>query len=660
MKLENVQQSSSVLEPILSLRRTVLELSSRLLEDQVPSAARELEPLIGKLWLKSAELARKAGSFHQAYNCILNAQKYNLKELFMEKAKLHWEKGEQELAFTTLRRGLQEQFPDMANFKNMAAGERKEDRKLCAEAKLLVATYNDETVNVDMDVNIGSYKEAVNVYREWEKSLVCLAQYYDRVLMSVSEEEKDLKFGSSDIFLLVDLVVDLTMILTFTPTPWKMLTCTISMPRLLSIYLDYGTRFADIAKKNKGSRVQEVAAMKGYLDKMSNLMDNYMQRLPPYMFLTAFSQIISRICHPLPDVYSRVKMLIVKLILAFPQQCMWMFIASWKSSFPLLSKRSHEILQDPLLKQARLNKFISDFNRLADKFIELINTPVDESVTSTTVSDVVRGLPLLFQTNFSKIMIPVQQLRSIMLPSSEDGKNLHNPFPRSMVYIVGMDEEVTILASLQKPRRFGFRGSDGKLHLMMGKPKDDLRKDFRIMEFHSIINKYLQKDPESRQRGLRICTYSVVPLNEECGIVEWVPNLIGLRPLMLEMYKDRKILVTGRELKKVACAVSDPVTKKKKVFLEFLLPKHPPVLADWFRQTFPDPYSWFCARTAYNRTTAVMSIVGYIVGLGDRHGENILIDCTTGDAIHVDFNCLFNKGIGQGSDKLSDILLRGL
>nr|CAD7426912.1 unnamed protein product [Timema monikensis] len=585
MKLENVQQSSSVLEPILSLRRTVLELSSRLLEDQVPSAARELEPLIGKLWLKSAELARKAGSFHQAYNCILNAQKYNLKELFMEKAKLHWEKGEQELAFTTLRRGLQEQFPDMANFKNMASGERKEDRKLCAEAKLLVATYNDETVNVDMDVNIGSYKEAVNVYREWEKSLVCLAQYYDRVLMSVSDEEKDLKFGSN---------MQTDMLHYF----------------LMSLQYGY----------------------------------NYMQRLPPYMFLTAFSQIISRICHPLPDVYLRVKMLIVKLILAFPQQCMWMFISSWKSSFPLLAKRSHEILQDPLLKQARLNKFISDFNKLADKFIELINTPVDESVTSTTVSDVVRGLPLLFQTNFSKIMIPVQQLRSIMLPSSEDGKSLHNPFPRSMVYIVGMDEEVTILASLQKPRRFGFRGSDGKLHLMMGKPKDDLRKDFRMMEFHSIINKYLQKDPESRQRGLRICTYSVVPLNEECGIVEWVPNLIGLRPLMLEMYKDRKILVTGRELKKVACAISDPVTKKKKVYLEFLLPKHPPVLADWFRQTFPDPYSWFCARTAYNRTTAVMSIVGYIVGLGDRHGENILIDCTTGDAIHVDFNCLFNKG----------------
>ena len=36
-------------------------------------------------------------------------------------------------------------------------------------------------------------------------------------------------------------------------------------------------------------------------------------------------------------------------------------------------------------------------------------------------------------------------------------------------------------------------------------------------------------------------------------------------------------------------------------------------------------------------------MVGYILGLGDRHGENILIDSKCGDSVHVDFNCLFNR-----------------
>ena len=38
-------------------------------------------------------------------------------------------------------------------------------------------------------------------------------------------------------------------------------------------------------------------------------------------------------------------------------------------------------------------------------------------------------------------------------------------------------------------------------------------------------------------------------------------------------------------------------------------------------------------------------MVGHIVGLGDRHGENILFDSTTGDSVHVDFSCLFDKGL---------------
>lgn len=37
-------------------------------------------------------------------------------------------------------------------------------------------------------------------------------------------------------------------------------------------------------------------------------------------------------------------------------------------------------------------------------------------------------------------------------------------------------------------------------------------------------------------------------------------------------------------------------------------------------------------------------MIGFILGLGDRHGENLLLDLINGDAIHVDFNLLFNKG----------------
>ena len=40
-----------------------------------------------------------------------------------------------------------------------------------------------------------------------------------------------------------------------------------------------------------------------------------------------------------------------------------------------------------------------------------------------------------------------------------------------------------------------------------------------------------------------------------------------------------------------------------------------------------------------------MSIVGYILGLGDRHLDNILMDFNMGDIMHIDYNVCFEKGL---------------
>lgn len=37
-----------------------------------------------------------------------------------------------------------------------------------------------------------------------------------------------------------------------------------------------------------------------------------------------------------------------------------------------------------------------------------------------------------------------------------------------------------------------------------------------------------------------------------------------------------------------------------------------------------------------------MSIVGYIIGLGDRHPNNIMIQRETGQIVHIDFGDCFD------------------
>src|SRR5271154_1915610 len=81
--------------------------------------------------------------------------------------------------------------------------------------------------------------------------------------------------------------------------------------------------------------------------------------------------------------------------------------------------------------------------------------------------------------------------------------------------------------------------------------------------------------------------------------------------------------------------------------------RYPPVLWEWFVEEFSGPTAWLESRTKFSRTLAVMSFVGYVLGLGDRHSENILLDATTGAAVHVDFNCLFEKALSQEAGVLT-------
>jgi serine/threonine-protein kinase ATR len=93
----------------------------------------------------------------------------------------------------------------------------------------------------------------------------------------------------------------------------------------------------------------------------------------------------------------------------------------------------------------------------------------------------------------------------------------------------------------------------------------------------------------------------------------------------------------------LALAIFSQAGKKSPELLEKVLKMFPPVMHMWFARKFSEPVSWHNARLAFTRTTAVWSMVGHMVGLGDRHGENILLDSGSGDIVHVDFSCLFDK-----------------
>ena len=166
-----------------------------------------------------------------------------------------------------------------------------------------------------------------------------------------------------------------------------------------------------------------------------------------------------------------------------------------------------------------------------------------------------------------------------------------------------------------------------------------------MMEFTTMLNQACWREtPESRKRRLYLRTFSVIPLTEDCGIIEWVPNTTGFRHIIQGLYADDGLYHKNShtEVKELyeKCKGRNPTSWSREV-----LSRHPPVFHRWFLERWKEPAAWFTARTAFAHTAAVWSMVGHVVGLGDRHGENILFDCKTGDAVHVDFACLFDKGL---------------
>ncbi|XP_011875240.1 PREDICTED: serine/threonine-protein kinase ATR [Vollenhovia emeryi] len=628
-------RTSRGVEFVLSMRRATLDLAVQL-QQKIQStenlSKKMLKQEIGKIWLKSAKIARKTGLHQQAYMHILSASDCCPPQpLYIEQAQLYWQKACQEDAFTTLNRSFSNCFQPAQYYKQLPSGNCTEERKYYAKAKLLFAKYNDETLNVDTDGCILNYKEAIEVWRGWEKSWVLSAQYYDTIVERMSEDDKDRNKRDLQIHMMNFYGKSLQYGCKYIHH---------SMPKMLTIWLDNASRAAITSNLPEDI----IRLRRDRLFKMTQIMEVYHNRLPTFMWLTAFSQLVSRICHPSPQVRSTLCTILVKLILAYPQNCLWMMASVFNSSYPARLSRCQEILNHAQLKTPGMCKLVKDFQRLWEKLIELSNKSIPDGTLNTTVSNLSKTLPRLLAKEFSTIMMPTTKFRQLHLPSKNASMENHCPFILRWVHIAKIEENVVVMPSLQRPRRIALRGSDGKEYLFMCKPKDDLRKDFRLMEFNDIVNKYLQNDPESRQRRLYIRTYSVAPLNEECGLIEWVPNLVGLRPTITNLYKEKGIAPENRELKPMICALGDSLEKKRQMFLEKLLPRHPPVFGDWFRIMFPDSYGWYEARTAYIRTTAVMSMVGYILGLGDRHGENILFDSKCGDCVHVDFNCLFNRG----------------
>jgi FKBP12-rapamycin complex-associated protein len=219
---------------------------------------------------------------------------------------------------------------------------------------------------------------------------------------------------------------------------------------------------------------------------------------------------------------------------------------------------------------------------------------------------------------------------------------------KPIVRIMGFDPSFTVISSKQRPRKVGIHGSDGKEYYYALKGHEDIRQDNLVMQLFGLVNTLLMNDPECFKRHLDIQRFAAIPLSPKSGLLGWVPNSDTFHVLIREYRESRNIILNIEHRIMLQMAPDyDNLTllQKVEVFTYALDNTRGQDLYKvlWLKSRSSE--SWLDRRTTYTRSLAVMSMTGYILGLGDRHPSNLMLDRLTGKVVHIDFGDCFEAAI---------------
>lgn len=610
---------------------------------------------ISGLWLSSARLARKSDSLTQSLSAVLHASQLGDDAATIENAKLLWKDNHHRKAIQMLqgaidRNKFMTQTGTTAETQMETPGGARltpQQKLLTARAQLLLAKWLDAAGQSNAGALREKFQQPPKTYATWEKGHYYLGHHYKKILESekpLRADDQSDNYHSGEI---AKLVIENYVRSLNAGTKYLYQT----LPRILTLWLEMGAN-VDKPPEGKSTLSKELHRRRiEQLNLLHSFLERYIHRLPAYIFYTALPQMVARIAHPNQQVFEKLKDIIVKVVEAHPKQALWSIIGVITTRKDSERKARSAMILQTLRSVNKKNEggshdlryLLRAGEKLADQLL-LACQNGDFHGNKTVHASLTRDLRFSHKCTPCPLVVPVEATLTATLPTISEHMKRHKAFSRDVVTIDSFLDDVLVLSSLAKPRRLTARGTDGKNYMLLIKPKDDLRTDQRLMEFNGMINRSLKRDAESSRRQLYIRTYAVVPLNEECGIIEWVPGIKTIRDILLNLYTSRKIHPDYNLLRQLMDEASLSESKIR-IFTDDVIGRFPPMLQLWFIDQFPNPSSWFAARLRYTRSCAVMSMVGTILGLGDRHGENVNLEEGNGGVFHVDFNCLFDKGL---------------
>ena len=310
---------------------------------------------------------------------------------------------------------------------------------------------------------------------------------------------------------------------------------------------------------------------------------------------------------------------------------------------------AREVLEAFRGRSSQCATIVRQMDRMIEAYIALARHPVDAQ----------RGAPNGYQipSSCKKRSLSDLDLVPVITASLPVDPTMRYD-PSSFPSFRHFGDTCKLVGGINCPKLVEAHGSDGVAYKQLAKAgNDDLRQDAVMQQLFGVVNRLLEANPGTRQRRLRVGTYRVVPFTPAAGVLEWVDNTTLLSEYLLgggapgggggeprrgahERYRPRDW--KSRECRdKLAAAQT---REELRATYDRVCARFKPVLHHFFLENFPTPHVWWERRLTYTRSVAANSAVGYVVGLGDRHSSNILLDKTSAEMIHIDLGVAFEQG----------------
>lgn len=415
------------------------------------------------------------------------------------------------------------------------------------------------------------------------------------------------------------------------------------LPKAITLWLDYYNKYLMLDSSSKVTR-KLIDSRSNTYQKINLTIEKCVSELGCKWYIV-LSQIISRITHDDKKITDIISKVIIELTVKYPWLLLYSVFAQARSVDNNRRKIGTSILtklQDTRIAATngtpQLSKLIASGLILLEAIMSVCNATHNykHPKSGNLFKDLYKDLNFDYprDSECCALALPIKYNMDLLY-------NLRNDVEKRVIFYMKFHEKVKILFSLQQPKRVKVTGTNGSFYYLLFKPRDDLRKDNKVMEFSTVMNDLLAKNYETQTRNMQIKSFAATPLNETTGIIEWVQNFITLRPIIDKQLKRNGITLNMRSMK---AELGEAKEDDKLNIFEAYLKKYPPVLGEWMVENSPNITEWYKFRSLFTRSLAVMSVVGYLIGVGDRHLDNIMLNKNTGMIMHIDFDCMFEKG----------------